>query len=848
MRSVAFRKRLKISRVERIKRMINIPESLITRILQKKCILFLGAGATKESGGALGRELGKYIYNQIGDIGIDFKENLGRYTQLLVNKGYRDEIERLVRQRFSSLQPSSHFCNIAYIPWKAIYTTNYDDLVEKAYSKQRYYNYEVKTSLSIEQNNGKADIPIYKINGDINLPYSPVKPLVITLNDLRNNKTNNEKIISQLMKDMNDTFIFLGYSFQDENEIVRDILDAFQKNERWESVKEKYVILPHITEDVKLDLESYRIKYIRGTADEFFEHVGKKSKDNYKVKLAALKKNYSSNEFLKNLDLQTLQYLSECFDVYDTDTFYPSDGKYFYRGGHPNWGIIKEQFDISRNIKIQKKDMKEELSTTDSLFMLIQKLLQNDRLQKIKLEGAAVSGKTTALYRCAFDLLTNGTLALVFKQQSAYKKGLIYAIYKKVQEPFVIIIDDIFIDISELIKMLDEAESNHLPILFFVSSRNSDWANTLSNYNKSVLQPFDCVISMMDSFSSDEAQKFVNKLISTNIIYASNEYEKKGYIRNFQKNNNIIQILIELIDNGEFDKSLSNEYDNLCPETQYAYGIVSLIYKYGLKTKWEILQRTIANKYSFTWEDFIAKILKNDAKGNLYDDEIQGNYYILGRHRYICEKIVQIHFGGNYSDEISVFKELILACCGLEKDEHFIGSLINSILRDEKLYYSQTQIIDLLNFAIDNFKYDYNCAFINHLKGEYYLTLKDYRSAIRCFDSNVQNKLNEEYSLHSLGKSYFYLAQHEDIQSGEARMHFDLAIDKLMTGLKKYNQNEYYYALLISIYDYLERNNKLSEKNQISRTEMIDIAYRYIGESTLNLLFSEKGNSKITME
>ena len=61
--------------------------------------------------------------------------------------------------------------------------------------------------------------------------------------------------------------------------------------------------------------------------------------------------------------------------------------------------------------------------------------------------------------------------------------------------------------------------------------------------------------------------------------------KKKGYIRNFQKNNNIIQILIELIDNGELDKSLSNEYDNLCPETKYAYGIVSLIYKYGLKNQ-----------------------------------------------------------------------------------------------------------------------------------------------------------------------------------------------------------------------------------------------------------------------
>lgn len=79
-------------------------------------------------------------------------------------------------------------------------------------------------------------------------------------------------------------------------------------------------------------------------------------------------------------------------------------------------------------------------------------------------------------------------------------------------------------------------------------------------------------------------------------------------------------------------------------------------------------------------------------------------------------------------------------------------------------------------------------------------------------------------------------------------MHFDLAIDKLMAGLKIYNQNQYYYALLISIYDYLERNNKLSEKNQISRTEMIDIAHGHIGENTLNLLISEKGNSKITME
>ena len=650
------------------------------------------------------------------------------------------------------------------------------------------------------------------------------------------------------MQDLNDTFIFVGYSFQDENEIITEILDAFQKNERWESVKEKYVILPNISEDIKLDLESYKINYIQGTADDFFEYISQKSKNNFKVKINALKKNYSSNDFLKDLEPQVLQYISECFDIYDSTSIYPIDGKYFYHGGRPNWGIIKEQYDIGRDITIQNTDKTEISSTTESLYLFIQKLLKNNKLQKIKLEGSAVSGKTTALYRCAYDLITNGTLAFILKQQSTYKSGVLFEIYNKIQEPFVIIVDDIFIDFSELIKMVTEAENNHLPLLFIIASRNSDWSNSLSNYNKNVIQPFDCTISMMDSFSKDEATKFVNKLLKTKTISASKKKKKKGHIKNFEEHNNIIQILIELIDNSEIDKSLSNEYDSLCSETKYAYGIVSLIYKYGLKTRWEILQRTIANKYAFTWEDFISKILQNDAKGNLYDDEIQGNYYILGRHRYICEKVVQIHFGGNFSEEIDVFKQLILSCSGLDNDEHFMGGLLHSILKDEKLYYSKEQLIDLLDFAIDNFENKFNCSFITHLKGEYFLTLKDYFPAIRCFESNVQNKLNEEYSLHSLGKSYFYLAQQENISSGETRMHFDLAIEKLMLGLDIYKQNEYYYALLITIFDYLEKHEKLSEKNKISRKKMNDIALTNIGQDTLNLLLSEKSTTKLTME
>lgn len=311
---------------------MNISESLMNKILCGKCVLFLGAGATKSSGGVLGNELGKYINDEIGDIGIDYKDNLARYTQMLVNAGYRDEIERIVRKRFAALKPNEKFSLISDIPWKAIYTTNYDDLVEKAYSKQHFYNCIVNPDSIIPQGTAGADVPLYKINGDINTPYKESNPLVITLEDLRRNKIKNENMIAQLMKDMNDTFVFIGYSFQDQNEIVTEIIDAFQKSDRWESIKEKYVILPNISEDIELDLKSYRINYLRGTADEFFELVGKKAQNDYLVKLKALRNTFSSNRYFSQLQPQTLQYISERFEVYESEKEYSVDGKYYYRG------------------------------------------------------------------------------------------------------------------------------------------------------------------------------------------------------------------------------------------------------------------------------------------------------------------------------------------------------------------------------------------------------------------------------------------------------------------------------------------------------------------------------------
>lgn len=455
------------------------------------------------------------------------------------------------------------------------------------------------------------------------------------------------------------------------------------------------------------------------------------------------------------------------------------------------------------------------------------------------MNGTAIAGKTTAIYRSAYDLMVNGTLSMIFKQQAKYKEGILATVYDAINEPFVVYADDIFIDIAEVIKMLNEAQGKNLPIVFVLSIRYADWANTLSTYNKSVLQPFDATITMQDSFSKDEASVFVDKLAKSELITIHNNYEKEGYINKFEKTNNVIQVLIELIDQNKMIDSLSAEYDSLCEETKYAYGIVSLVYRYGLKIRWEILQRTIASKYEFSWEAFIEKVLKNDAKGNLHDDEIQGSFFIWGRNRYICEIIVQIHFGGNYSDELQTLKEIIKSCSGIDGDERFAGNLIRSILRDENMEYTREQILGLLDYTIDVLENSNNRSFITHMKGEYHLKFNDFEGAIRCFASNVQNRLNEEYSIHSLGKSYFYMAQREESHSGRHRMHMNLAIENLFHGTKIYRKNQFYYGLLVQIFQYLQANETLSEKDDKVKNEMEQLAIANIGKEAYDNLLNE---------
>src|SRR5690348_14665423 len=95
----------------------------------------IGAGASVSSGAPAGQELcsrirGKYTGINVSDEG----KLLDLGTAICDSPQYgRLNLVRFVCDQFENLSPSKAYKQLPRVRWRALFTTNYDDLIEQAY-------------------------------------------------------------------------------------------------------------------------------------------------------------------------------------------------------------------------------------------------------------------------------------------------------------------------------------------------------------------------------------------------------------------------------------------------------------------------------------------------------------------------------------------------------------------------------------------------------------------------------------------------------------------------------------------------------------------------------------------
>ncbi|MGK2911676.1 MAG: hypothetical protein ACSLE1_18010 [Sphingobium sp.] len=134
-------------------------DRLVQNLDPARTLLFFGAGSAIPSGSPSATDLANAIAIKFGVDATGF--NLAEVSELAELNADRAQLIKLVRSQFPKPNPTGGLLNIPIYPWKGIYTTNYDELLERAYHVRNVTCTTITTNYDFSKVSGPTAQPIY---------------------------------------------------------------------------------------------------------------------------------------------------------------------------------------------------------------------------------------------------------------------------------------------------------------------------------------------------------------------------------------------------------------------------------------------------------------------------------------------------------------------------------------------------------------------------------------------------------------------------------------------------------------------------------------------------------------
>ena len=212
-------------------------KALLHQIQQGKVALFLGAGASHVAGGPTGKKLTEMIKESFSNINQSLNDFIEVCQDVIDTPPYnRNALEQFIKSTLDSLQPTRTHNIMTKYDWAAIFTTNFDDLIEVAYRTnterlkpcQPIYSDRLQVSPS-----DRSKVYLFKIMGSIVAVEGESGHMVLSRADYNRALTRRReylKLLSDFIK--TGTTIFIGYSFGDRLalDIIDDLIEIYGKD------------------------------------------------------------------------------------------------------------------------------------------------------------------------------------------------------------------------------------------------------------------------------------------------------------------------------------------------------------------------------------------------------------------------------------------------------------------------------------------------------------------------------------------------------------------------------------------------------------------------------------------
>jgi hypothetical protein len=333
----------------------SIPSPLIDAVREGRVVLFLGAGA---SYGALHPHGNKVPDgNHLRDLICDkFLDNDMKSSSLMECSDYAIDshdlttFQQFIRETFIDFSPAEFHKLIPTFNWTAIFTTNYDLILERSYDQSRtiiplvtYIKNGQKIDLELKQ---KANaLLLTKLHGSIDHYLDADIPLVLSSDQYVSVSKNRRMLFDRLLNlGSQCPVVFVGYraNVLHIKTILAELSDMGQRRPRY------FYISPHVTHYQRSYLEARRITCIPISFETFLTALDHDMPSSLRAiyldidkALAPIGKHIRVHKPKASGDLASFL-ASDVDPIYSTMPLEPGNNSDFYEGVLSGFSILSQ--------------------------------------------------------------------------------------------------------------------------------------------------------------------------------------------------------------------------------------------------------------------------------------------------------------------------------------------------------------------------------------------------------------------------------------------------------------------------------------------------------------------------
>lgn len=621
---------------------MDIPKILIDHVRDGQVVLFLGSGASfgaehpEDRKPPLGQNLSDLLAKKfLGDDFLDYP--LQQVAELAVSESDLFSVQSYISDIFMDFRPAKFHQLIPIFVWKAIATTNYDLIVERAYDSAPHRLQELVVFLkNIDRVEEKLRQPnsicYFKLHGCITNIDNVDTPLILTPDQYLVAKQGRSRLFERIESLAYEyPFVFIGQSLSDYD--IRAIL--LNLSELGEGKPRSYIVSPNLKSAEKRFWESKRYSCIKSSFENFINELNKNIKSEFRA-LSKLKKEDEGHPFLDTFCSIDGKRPSESLKTFlnrDTEYIYKgvtapkADAKAFYKGYFIDWSPIIENLDVKRSLN-------------DSILSEVFLNNEEDRSEIVEfylIKGHAGSGKTVLLNRLSYEAAIDFDKICIKLNPSGFLTyEPLVEFYSLCQKRIFLFIDPVSNYLDTINHFVRQARRDKLPLTIIGAERNNVWNSECEN---------------LYSILTDIYQvRYLNNKEIDSLIELLERHNSLGHMKGLDKDSQremlsekagrqILVALHEATLGKPFSDIVFDEYNSIAShEAKSLYLTVCIMHRIGIAARAGLISRVHGIPFT-SFKDNLFAPLEHIVFAR--ENRIIGDYQYQTRHPQVAEMVFE---------------------------------------------------------------------------------------------------------------------------------------------------------------------------------------------------------------